>query len=34
MPAVIDAVKAYATVGELCGALKDVFGKYEEPVRF
>ena len=34
MPSVIEAVKAYATVGEVCGALRDVFGKYEEPVRF
>jgi methylmalonyl-CoA mutase N-terminal domain/subunit len=34
MPAVIDAVEAYATVGELCGALIDVFGRYREPVRF
>ena len=34
MPAVMDAVEAYATVGEVCGALKDVFGGYVEPVRF
>jgi methylmalonyl-CoA mutase N-terminal domain/subunit len=34
MPAVIDAVEAYATVGEVCGTLVDVFGKYQEPVRF
>ena len=34
MPAVIDAVEAYATVGEVCKALKDVFGSYKEPVRF
>jgi len=34
MPAVIDAVEAYATVGEVCGALKDVFGAYREPIRF
>ncbi|MCC6464969.1 MAG: methylmalonyl-CoA mutase [Planctomycetes bacterium] len=34
MPAVIDAVEAYATVGEVCRALKDVFGSYQEPVRF
>jgi methylmalonyl-CoA mutase N-terminal domain/subunit len=31
MPPIIDAVKAYATVGEICNALKDVFGEYEEP---
>jgi methylmalonyl-CoA mutase, N-terminal domain len=32
MPPIIDAVKAYATVGEICNALKDVFGEYEEPL--
>ncbi len=30
MPPVIDAVKAYATEGEICGALADVFGRYVE----
>jgi len=34
MPPVIAAVKAYATVGEICGALRQVFGTYQEPVRF
>jgi len=34
MPAAMDAVEAYVTVGEVCGALKDVFGTYREPVRF
>ena len=34
MPAVIAAVKAYATVGEICRALRQVFGTYVEPVRF
>ncbi len=34
MPAAIDAVTAYATVGEVCGALIDVFGSYDEPIRF
>jgi len=34
MPAVMDAVEAYATVGEVCGVLKSVFGTYQEPVRF
>ena len=32
VPPIIDAVKAYATVGEICTALKDVFGEYEEPL--
>jgi len=32
MPPLVDAVKAYATVGEICSALKDVFGEYQEPL--
>ncbi len=31
MPALIDAVRAYATVGEISGALREVFGEYREP---
>jgi methylmalonyl-CoA mutase N-terminal domain/subunit len=30
MPYLFDAVKAYATVGEVCDALREVFGTYEE----
>jgi methylmalonyl-CoA mutase N-terminal domain/subunit len=30
MPFIYDAVKAYATLGEICDALRDVFGIYEE----
>jgi methylmalonyl-CoA mutase, N-terminal domain len=30
MPYILDAVRAYATVGEMCAALKDVFGAYTE----
>jgi methylmalonyl-CoA mutase N-terminal domain/subunit len=30
MPYILDAVRAYATLGEICGALKDVFGTYAE----
>ncbi|HEV2501211.1 MAG TPA: methylmalonyl-CoA mutase family protein, partial [Terriglobia bacterium] len=30
MPAVLNAVKAYATVGEIAGALRRVFGEYQE----
>ncbi len=30
MPSLYDAVKAYATLGEICAALRDVFGAYEE----
>ena len=31
MPATIEAVRAYATLGEICAALRDVYGLYEEP---
>jgi len=34
MPFIIDAVKAYATVGEISDALRDVFGTYQEPALF
>ncbi|HXI28443.1 MAG TPA: methylmalonyl-CoA mutase family protein [Vicinamibacterales bacterium] len=30
MPPMLDAVRAYATVGEMCDALRDVWGEYEE----
>jgi len=30
MPFLYDAVKSYATLGEICDALRDVFGTYEE----
>jgi methylmalonyl-CoA mutase N-terminal domain/subunit len=30
MPALLDAVRAYATVGEMCDALREVWGEYEE----
>jgi methylmalonyl-CoA mutase N-terminal domain/subunit len=31
MPVLIEAVKAYATLGEISNALRDVFGEYREP---
>jgi methylmalonyl-CoA mutase N-terminal domain/subunit len=31
MPATIEAVRVYATLGEICSALRDVYGVYEEP---
>jgi methylmalonyl-CoA mutase N-terminal domain/subunit len=31
MPVLIEAVKAYATLGEMSDALRDVFGEYREP---
>jgi methylmalonyl-CoA mutase N-terminal domain/subunit len=30
MPAILDAVRAYATVGEICDTLREVFGAYTE----
>jgi methylmalonyl-CoA mutase N-terminal domain/subunit len=30
MPLILEAVKAYATVGEICEALREVYGTYEE----
>jgi len=30
MPPILDAVRAYATVGEMCDALRHVWGEYEE----
>lgn len=31
LPHVMDAVRVYATMGEICGALREVFGEYQEP---
>ena len=28
---ILDAVKAYATIGEICGLLREVFGEYKPP---
>jgi methylmalonyl-CoA mutase N-terminal domain/subunit len=30
MPRILDAVRAYATLGEMCDALRDVWGEYQE----
>ncbi len=30
MPYILDSVKAYATIGEICKTLRDVFGEYRE----
>jgi methylmalonyl-CoA mutase, N-terminal domain len=32
MPATVECVRAYATVGEICGALREVFGEFQEPL--
>ena len=29
MPYIVDAVKAYATTGEICNAMRDIFGEYQ-----
>lgn len=34
MPALVEAVKAYCTVGEITKRLVAVYGRYREPVRF
>jgi methylmalonyl-CoA mutase N-terminal domain/subunit len=34
VPPMLDAVRAEATLGEICGALRDIWGGYREPVRF
>ena len=32
MPYILECVRAYATVGEICEALRDVYGTYEESI--
>ena len=34
VPAMLDAVRAEATLGEICDALRDEWGIYREPARF
>jgi methylmalonyl-CoA mutase N-terminal domain/subunit len=34
MPPIVEAVKAYASLGEIAGTLRDVFGEHQEPVKF
>jgi methylmalonyl-CoA mutase N-terminal domain/subunit len=34
MPTILEAVQAYATLGEINRTLKDVFGEHKEPVKF
>ncbi|HEX5483403.1 MAG TPA: methylmalonyl-CoA mutase family protein [Terriglobia bacterium] len=31
MPYILNCVRSYATLGEMCGVLRNVFGTYEEP---
>jgi methylmalonyl-CoA mutase, N-terminal domain len=32
MPYILRSVKAYATLGEICGVLRDVFGEYQQQI--
>jgi len=32
MPPILEAVKAYASLGEICGVLRDVFGEYQQQI--
>ncbi len=34
MPPIMEAVRAYATLGEIADALRQVFGEHKEPVKF
>jgi len=32
MPAILDAVMEYATLGEICGVMREEFGEYKQIV--
>jgi methylmalonyl-CoA mutase N-terminal domain/subunit len=32
MPLILDAVKTYATLGEICGVMREVFGEYQQTI--
>jgi methylmalonyl-CoA mutase N-terminal domain/subunit len=34
MPFILEASKSYATLGEICDVMREVFGEYEEPPTF
>lgn len=34
MPYILEAVKTYATLGEICNVLRDIFGEYQQSVIF
>jgi len=34
IPVMLEAVKAYATLGEICGVLREVYGEYQELIVF
>jgi len=31
MPPILEAVRTYATIGEMCGVLRDEWGEYTPP---
>lgn len=33
MPFILDAVRVYATLGEICGVMREVFGEYQQSVK-
>lgn len=33
MPFILDAVRAYGTLGEICGVMREVFGEYQQAVK-
>ncbi|MCT4620727.1 MAG: methylmalonyl-CoA mutase family protein [Marinisporobacter sp.] len=33
MPYILDAVRAYGTLGEICGVMREVFGEYQQSVQ-
>ncbi len=34
MPFIVDAVRCYATLGEMCGVLREIYGEYEQKINF
>ncbi len=34
IPPILEAVKAYATLGEICDVLREIYGEYREPPVF
>ncbi len=32
MPPIVEAVKVYASIGEICGVMREVFGEYKEKI--
>ena len=34
LPPILECVRSYATLGEMCDTLREVFGEYREPTTF